>query len=220
MRLALLLLILAAACTNPRELTRDRAAEMIRNSEGFRTPVMLALKKETDWNVRAQSEGESEADARARAVETYYQVYSEMNALRYLGLIDVHLAPRRRPEPGYPTWTFSVEPFLTEKDRAAAAGGQGDQDKPSVRLAEREFVEVTGITKAGGDTTRVEYTWKEAPTEAGLAFVPGSPEYQSLPAPLQQTLAGRNQTKYFGKVRRAAAVFQFYDGGWRLLAAQ
>src|SRR5215210_9123443 len=79
---ALLLLILAAACTNPRELTRDRAAEMIRNSEGFRTPVMLALKRETDWNVRAQSEGESEADARARAVETYYQVYSEMNALR------------------------------------------------------------------------------------------------------------------------------------------
>lgn len=220
--LPLIVVLLAGAtgCTNARELTRDRAAEMIRNSEGFRAPVTLALKRETDWNVRAQSEGEPEADAQARAGDVFYQVYSEMDALRHLGLIDVRLSPRRRPEPGYLTWTFSVEPFLTEKGRGVAPGDHGDQAKPSVSIAEREFVEVTGITKAGGDTARVEYTWKEVPTEAGRAFVPGSPENQSLPAPLQQTLAGRNQTKDFSKVKRATAVFRLYDDGWRLLAAQ
>lgn len=216
----MLLLAFTTGCTNSRELTRDRAAEMIRDSESFRAPITLALKREMDWNVRAQSESESEADARVRAVETYYQVYSEMDVLRQLGLIDLRLVPRRRPEPGYPTWTFSVDPLLTEKGRGAADSGQGVQDKASVRLAEREFVEVTGITKAGGDTARIEYVWKEVPTEAGRAFVPSSPEYQSLPAPLRQALAGRNQTKDFSKVNRATAVFRLYDNGWRLLAAQ
>ncbi|HWS86433.1 MAG TPA: hypothetical protein VN282_05700 [Pyrinomonadaceae bacterium] len=219
--LALLLSVAAAGCAGTRELTRIRAAEMISDSEDFRRPVSLPLKREVDWIVRAQSEGETEAEAEARAVEKYYQVHSQMDVLRRLGLMGVRATVRRRPETDYLTWVFDVEPLLTEKGaRVAGGGGREGRGGPAVAIAAKEFIEVAGITEAGGAEARVEYRWREVPTEAGRAFVPGSPEYQALPAPLRQTLAGRNQTKDFSQVKRGAAVFRLYDDGWRILAAQ
>lgn len=219
--LAVFLSLAAVGCAGTRELTRPRAAEMIRESEDFRVPVSLPLKREVDWIVRAQSEGEAESEARARAVEKYYQVHSQMDVLRQLGLMDVRATLRRRPETDYLTWVFDVEPLLTEKGaRAAAGGGREGRGGPAVAIAARELIEVTGITGAGGADARAEYRWREVPTEAGRAFVPGSPEHQALPALLRQTLAGRNQTKDFSQVRRGTAVFRLYDDGWRLLSAQ
>jgi hypothetical protein len=127
---------------------------------------------------------------------------------------------RERPGENYGVWSFDVEPLLTEKGIELASGGREDQSVPSVRLAQRELVEVTGITKAGDQTAQAEYTWKEEPTAAGLAFSPGSPEHEGLPPALRQALRERNQTKDFDKVRRGRAVFQLYDDGWRLLSAQ
>lgn len=212
-----LLLLTSQGCAGTSELTRARAAQMIAGSQAFSSPDSLPLKKETDWNLRPLSADETEAEAQARAAETYYQAYPQMDALRRLGLMDVRVTIRERPAENYGVWSFDVEPVLTQKGEELAFDDQG---APSVRLANRELVEVTGITKTGGQTAQAEYTWKEAPTAAGRAFVPGSPEYESLPATLRQALGGRNQTKDFDKVRRGRAVFYLYDDGWRLLSAQ
>jgi hypothetical protein len=192
---------------------------MIGGSQAFSAPVSLPLKKETGWNLRPQSADESETDAQARAAEAYYQAYPQMDVLRRLGLMYVRATVRERPGVNYGVWAFDVEPFLTEKGKELATDGREDQGPPSVILARRELVEVTGITKTG-QTSQAEYTWKEVPTAAGRAFSPGSPEHESLPPPLRQALRDRNQTKDFDKVRRGRAVFQLYDDGWHLLSAQ
>ena len=134
--------------------------------------------------------------------------------------MDVRVTTRGRPAENYGVWSFDVEPFLTQKGEELASDRREDRDGPSVRLADRELVEVTGITKAGNQTAQAEYTWKESPTAAGRAFAPGSSEYEGLPATLRQALGERNQTEDFDKLRRGRAVFRLYDDGWRLLSAQ
>lgn len=218
--LAGLLLLIAPGCAGTSELTRGRAEGLVGGSQAFGTPVPLPLKRETGWNLRPMSAGEPEAEAQARAAETYYQAYPQMDALRRLGLMDVRVTVRERPGENHGVWAFDVEPFLTEKGKDLASGAQEEQSVPSIRLARRELVEVTGITTAGDRTAQAEYTWKEMPTAAGRAFVPGSPEHEGLPAALRQSLRERNQTKDFDKVRHGRAVFQLYDDGWRLLSAQ
>ncbi len=74
------------------------------------------------------------------------------------------------------------------------AAWQVKQDKFAITSAHKELIEITGITKARDTVAQVKYIWKEVPTEAGRAFNSGSPEYQSLPASLQQTLSGRKKT--------------------------
>jgi len=206
-------------CADTRELTRSKAAEMISGSQAFSAPVLLPLKRETGWNLRPRTADEPEAEAQARAAENYYQAYPQMDVLRRLGLMDVRATTRERPGENYGVWAFDVEPFLTEKGKEVTSGGREDQSAPSVILARRELIEITGITR-DGQTSQAQYTWKEAPTAAGRALVPGSPEHESLPPPLRQALRDRNQTKDFDKVGRGRAVFQLYDDGWRLLSAQ
>lgn len=212
------LLCLAASCTDSRELKRERAAEMIANSKDFRAPILLPLKREIDWIVRAQSEEETEAEARARGIEKYYQVNSQMAVLKQLGLIDVRTTLKERPEVYDRTWSFTIEPFLLVRGESLVSSEQGDL--PVIPLARKELIEVTGIAKTSDTVAQVQYAWKEVPTEVGRAFISGSPEYQKLPPSLQQTLSGRNQLKDYGKTKHGTAVFMLYDDGWRLAAVQ
>lgn len=218
--LSFFLSLFIVGCAGTQELTRPRAVEMISGSQVFSAPVSLPLKKETSWNLRPSSADESEADAQAHAVENYYQAYPQMDALRRLGLMDVRATVRERPDENHGVWAFDVKPFLTESGKGMASDERENQGTPSVIIARRELIEVTGITKAGDRTAQAEYTWKEAPTAAGRAFVLGGSEHEGLPAALRQALHERNQTKDFDKVRRGRAVFQLYDNGWRLLSAQ
>lgn len=213
-------LVCLANCAGSRELTRERAAKLITNSKDFRAPVTLPLKREADWRLRAESEAGAEAEAQSRAVESYYQVNPQMAVLKQLGLIDLRVTLRKRPDENYRSWSFDVEPFLTGKGEGLTSAGQENEGKPAVPLARKELIDVTGIAKTRDVLAQAEYTFREVPTEAGRAFVPGSPEYQGLPAHLQQALSGRNQTIEFGKTKRGAAIFQLYDDGWRLVAAQ
>jgi hypothetical protein len=218
--LAGLLFFIVQGCAGTGELTRARAGELIGADRAFSAPVSLALKQEMGCNLRPLSDDETEAEAQGRAAENYYQAYPQMDALRRLGLMDVRSTVRERPSENYDVWAFDVEPFLTEKCKELALGGQEAQGVPAVILARRELIEVIGITKAGYRTVQAEYTWKESLTATGRAFAPGSPEHESLPAAFRQTLRERNQTKDFDKVRRGRAVFQPYDDGWLLLSAQ
>jgi hypothetical protein len=214
------LIFLAASCAGSRELTRRRAAEMIGSSTDFRAPVSLPLKKETDLLLRPESDGETESQARSRATETYFQANPQMDVLRQIGLVDVRAPLRKTPGENHGVWSFDVEPFLTERGEKTAAAGQVEQARQSLALARREIVEVTGITKSGDAIAQAQYTWREVPTEAGQAFVPGTPEYERLPASLRQALEQRHQTKDYGKTKRGTAVFQLFDDGWRLTAAR
>lgn len=215
------LIFLATSCgAGSRELTRGRAAAMIGSSTDFRAPVSFPLKKETGLLLRPESDGEIESQARARAIETYFQANPQMDVLRQIGLMDVRAALRKRPEENYGVWSFDVEPFLTERGEKAVAAEQVEEAGQSVALARREVVEVTGITKTTDVVAQAQYTWSEAPTEAGQAFVPGTPEYERLPASLRQALEQRHQTKDYGKTRQGTAIFQLFDDGWRLTAVR
>jgi hypothetical protein len=213
------LIFLAASCAGSKELTRRRAAETIGSSTDFRAPVSLPLKKEADLLLRPESDGETESQARSRATETYFQANPQMDVLRQIGLMDVRAALRKRPAENHGVWSFDVEPFFTERGEKAAAG-QAGQAGQSVALARREIVEVIGITKSGDAIAQAQYTWREVPTEAGRAFVPGTLEYERLPASLRQVLEQRHQTKDYGKTQRGTAVFQLFDDGWRLTAVR
>jgi hypothetical protein len=143
-----------------------------------------------------------------------------MDVLRQLGLMDVRATLRKSPAENHGVWSFGMEPFLTERGEKATAVEQAGEVGLSVALARKEIVEVTGITKSGDAIAQAQYTWRETPTEAGQAFVPDTPEYESLPASLQQLLEQRRQTKDYRKTKRGAAVFQLFDDGWRLTAVR
>jgi hypothetical protein len=193
---------------------------MLASSKDFSAPISLPLRKEIDWRLRAESDDKSEVEAQSRAVESYYEINSRMAVLNQLGFVDLRVTLKRRPDENYRSWSFDIEPFLTEKGEGLRLNGQEDQGKPAIPLAHKELIAVTGITKSREVLAQVRYTFREVPTEAGRAFVPGSPEYQGLAAPVRQALSRRNQTMAFGETKLGTAIFQLYDDGWRLTTAQ
>jgi hypothetical protein len=211
------------AALNPKELTRASAFSLLRGHSMFKKPAVLPLNEAEKFPVPAESSDEPEPVE--RAVELFFEDRPAMGVLRHLGLVEAMAVAVERPQrlayTGYlTTWKFKITPRLTADGKKAvrAAGGEGEAAVPLLR---REVVEVTGVTKEGGNSARVEFTWKSAPTPAGEAFDPTRPAFKSLPPALQQKLTrvnvlGNSLKMSFGEVRRATARMRLYDDGWRV----
>jgi hypothetical protein len=211
------------AALNPKELTRSRALSLLRSHNMFKKPAVLPLDGAEKFPVPAESADEPEPVE--RAVALFFEDRPSMAVLRHLGLVEATAAAVKKPQrlayTGYLTmWEFKITPRLTAEGKKAvrAAGGEGEAAVPLLR---REIVEVTGVTKEGGNSARVEFTWRSAPTPAGEAFDPTRPAFKSLQPALQQKLTrvnvlGNSLKVSFGEVRRATARVRLYDDGWRV----
>jgi len=217
---------LAVNCSGPKELTRTGAADLIRSSEDFHAPITITLPGKREWPTGARSADEPEAEARARAVDSYARTSAELAAFRHLGLIDFNARLIEGPSPTHAWWRFELEPVLTEKGDRATANGASGMRQTEIAVARRELVEVTGITTQKAGTAQVEFTWKQVTTFAGEAFDPSSETYRSLPEWLRQKISGppggfgRSAERRYGDVRKGKALLQLYDDGWRVQLVQ
>jgi hypothetical protein len=247
--LLLIVIFVSVSCSNSQELTRSRAASLIRESKDFKEPATVSLKSNNDIPVQAKSEEDLETDAQVQAVEAFLGDHPEMAVLRHLGLVEVKTTtikrpvaikppefPVKRPEgittkvsPRLPTkfepWRFKIETVFTEKGKQLVGQTQGGV-REGIPIFWREVIEVTGITSNQGGQAQAEFTWRTTPTKIGEVFDPTSEAFKALPENLQRTvrehhgLFSNTAAKSFGSVNRSVGIFRRYDDGWRLSAIQ
>jgi len=207
--LSLLTLVAAGAtmisCTGSKDLSRARAADLIQNSAEFKQISVVSFgtaNKETICE-RQVDEGQY--------MNNFFKGNSLLRFLRSQGFIEFRYTSQKRV--GWVSmlgthycWDHNVHLTLTEKGMSESRGWRQDGNTWYIPQANREFIEVTGITKpqgrpvAMGEMAEVEYTWKWVPTEFGEALQRSVPEYQIDSA----------------KIHEGLARFQLYDDGWRL----
>ena len=229
---ALAITFILSGCSSlegdPKELTRVRAARLIKENVMFKSLNTIPFNG-LDPVTPVEPEYRTEEEALARAIETFFFSHPQMLALRHLGYIDVRASVveksverDRLMGPGF--WKVRREVFLTDQGKAEARKYEG-VDSGEIAIARPEFVEVTGITEMQPNLATAEFTWKEIPTTFGQAFDTSSSTYKSLPAELQQKLTMRRMgtrgfTKNYSEPSRSQAIFQLYDDGWRLLSVR
>lgn len=218
-------------CSGSKELTRSRAQQLIQNAPNFSRPATLKLDTET-FDIQTTGEDEPEADLQRRAVTRFYEWHPVMAVLKQMGLVDTTVITTQKPQPIefktpiLPFWKIKVEAHLTDQGRALVAKDQAPSEQEALPLFRREVVEVTGITKTGQGTARVEYSWKAIPTTVGAAFDANGQLYKSLSARDQKEL--RRPAGLFGlqgsavidynEIHKGVAGLQLFDDGWRVIS--
>lgn len=238
----LVIIVLTTSCAQSRELTRSRALTLIKNSKEFKEPATISIIKSKDIPVPAKSEEDPEPEAQDRAIELFFEDHPTMGVLQHLGLIEVKAMLIKKPqktEQKFPfarpiikieSWQFNVTTSLTDKGREMNLKAGEYNNEQAVVLYQKEVVEVTGITNSGENRARADFNWRAVPTIVGEAFDTNSQTYKSLPSKLQQLISGprgifqlaplsNTLGKGYGD-KRATAIFQRHDDGWRFVGLQ
>ncbi|MGA8270943.1 MAG: hypothetical protein WB919_05240 [Candidatus Sulfotelmatobacter sp.] len=153
-------LLLLSACSPRDFLTRRLAADLIADSEPFRTAQEFQLRTGVVSNDDSRS--------------------SEYLVLQHRGWISATKAvcpPAMVPPP---CWQMTLTPAGV--DTIQNLVGPGDVEKPSFNIpaAKRELVAVSGISKQG-NVADVEFTWKWSPlNEIGSVIYPADFTYRSI----------------------------------------
>lgn len=240
--MALVLIVLSTGCAESKELTRSRALALIKSSKEFKEPATISLIKSKDIAVPAKSEEDPEPEAQARAIELFYEDHPTMGVLQHLGIVEVKATLIKKPqktEQKIPfaraivkiePWQFNVTTSLTDKGREMNQKAGKDKNEQAVVLYQKEVVEVTGITNSGENRAQAKFTWRAIPTVVGEAFDTKSQTYQSLPPKLQQLVSGPRGVFQLAPLsstlgtgygeKKAMAIFQRYDDGWRFVGVQ
>lgn len=218
----LLALLQGCAALNPKELTRDRARQLIAADKKFANPYLITLEGSEKFPVPAESADEEPPDA--RAVELFYHDYPLTAALHQFGLVEVKATAQKRPEvvpfgaQRLTHWIYKVESRLTAKGSEWAGSGRTN----SLPLYKKEIVEVTGITVGQSGSAQAEFKWKRAPTPLGEALDLEGALFQSLPAQIQSGIKrsisrfGNALPTNYKQTNSGQAEFRLFDDGWRL----
>jgi hypothetical protein len=164
---------LAVACSPRDFLTRRLAADLISGAEGFRTPQVFWLKTGIVSNKDFNS--------------------PESLVLQHQGWIigtPATCSPGVEPSP---CWDAVLSPIGVETFRPLIPNWMRATGLVSVRVARRELLEITGISKAG-NFADVGFTWHWiALNEVGSALYDSGVRY------------------------RSTVAFRSYDDGWRVV---
>lgn len=225
-------LMIFSACSSSRALTRSRAENLIQNFPAFASPVTVPLNSDNYIEVEAKSIEEPEDEVKERAVPKFYERYPVMAVLKQLGLISETIKAVQKPwrpsfiGPALLTWTFNVEPYVTDHAKEMAAK-EGLTERQALALYRRKVVEVTGVTKITDNKAEVQYTWKAVPTRLGQTFDANGPFVRTLSEEQQKALR-RSMDPFDGirgpvvrdynEVMKGTANFQLFDDGWRLVS--
>jgi hypothetical protein len=225
-------LMILAACSGSRELTRSRAQNLIQDAPAFANPVAVALNSDNYVEVEAKSVEEPENEVQKRAIPKFYERYPVMAILKQMGLISETISAVQKPwrpafiGPTLLTWRFNVEPHVTDHAKELAAK-EGLTEQQALALYRRKIVELTGVTKITDNKAEAQYSWKAVPTRLGQTFDANGPFVATLPAEQQKAL--RRSMDTFGGIRgpiardyneviKGTANFQLFDDGWRLVS--
>lgn len=218
--------VLTAGCAGAKDLTRSRAAELIRDSRDFSLPVSVTLPGKREWPTEARAVDEPEEEAKQRAIDSYAKTNEQVAAFRHLGLINFRATLIEAPSPTHKWWRFELEPILTAKGEQEATKSSVNKALREIAIARRKLGEVTGISRLNVGTTQVEFTWQQIPTSAGEALNTGSETYRSFPEWLRQMIAksprasGRSGAREYDEIHKGRALLQLYDDGWRVQHVQ
>jgi hypothetical protein len=233
--------ILMPACSS-KELSRSSAQSLIEASIDYKQPFSVPL---VQGKASVAGQGslriledrtESVPEAEARKIKTYFELYPEVAVANHLGLGEPRVRSRDSEQPKHerwmdePTWWFDEKYVTTGKGKALWKDYNLPPSDDSIPLAEKQFVEVTSITKQGEDTATAQFTWKFVPNETSKYFDSATAEFKSLPGEIQQHMLGKQPPtilnrnpedktiKFATAARQGQAMFRRYDDGWRLEA--
>lgn len=225
----LLLICLAAGWTgcNSKELTRSRAADLIKSSEEFKKGVSITLLSEYRQSLTLIGTGSREMSKEDFALRRFLESHADLAVLNHLGLIDFKVSKIEFPDSA--ASPVVINSSLTDKGREAAKEWQQQGNGWTIPTAKKEMVEVTGLTGDDKDSkeARAEYTWKWQPTEIGANFDTSSQAYNGLPDSIKQNFGGASVADMMGnagrivtfdssKQQKGTAKLQLYDDGWRV----
>lgn len=222
------LLCLMACSSN--KFTRERASEAIRSSEEFQQPVSITLLPEYRQSLTLIGAGSQTTPKTEFALGRFLDSRPELAVLGHLGLIKLSVKNIEHPDSASSPVTVMIS--LTDEGRTASQQWQQSGNGWTIPIAKRELVKATGLTGGEGESkqARVEYTWRWKPTDVGASFDMSSQAHHSLPASVRGSFGGASfadALRNVGQVilfdsrrtQKAAATFQLYDDGWRVIQA-
>lgn len=219
--------ILCLTACGSNALTRIRAADAIRSSEGFQKPVLITLQPEYRQSLTLIGTGSRTTPKEEFALRRFLESHADLAVFDHLGLVDFKVSKIEYPDSA--SSPVTVTATLTGEGRSASRDWQQSDDGWTIPLARRELVEVTELAGGEGDskTAHAEYAWHWQPTEFGKNFDSSRREHQTMPETIRQNLSGASMTDVMRQASRvivfdgskpqtASASFQLYDDGWRL----
>lgn len=233
-RLSLLIVfaLICCACSS-KELSRSNAQSMIESSPAFRQAADIQLVdayyEQMPSGLDKASPDETREQAQQRVLTQQMVWKPQMAAANKLGLATLKadfVKEEKAVIQVAAQWYFKLIARATDKGKALWKDYELPETDESLPVARKEVIGITGITKLGETQAAVEFTYKWIPNELGKTLDPTTEEFKKLPIEIQKDLTGKgsesNQNKSFdwSGERRGKALFQKYDDGWRLTAAQ
>lgn len=230
------LLFTTISCSSG-ELNRSEAGKMISESNDFRQPSVIefvqgghALVGRGQGAIESTSDDEPEAEAVSRRIVEHYTANPRMELADHFGLIKAEIKRTNdKPEPRTSVsnyWFFNERYVVTDKGRKMWEGLKLPVNETAVPIAEKEFIEVTGITKQNDNTVQVDYKWRWKPNEIGRSLDSSSEDFKALPEKIKSDLlappalyTSRDRTMSWTGEQQAKAKFQKYDDGWRVVSS-
>lgn len=231
-----LFLLSLAGCTS-KDLSRSTAESQITEANDFKSPYQIEYTqgsiKFNEGLLMVISEDETKEEATQRKIKNYMELTPQVAVLYHHGLVEPKVTSRDARAPGkvYQNnpvfWRFIERYVGTEKADKYWQQTGFQSTRETFPVAQREFIEVTGITKQGETQAMVEFTWRWKPNEIGKALDSSTSEFKSLPVELQQLLSGEKIPEGaergtdwridWKEEKQGRAFFQKYDDGWRLI---
>lgn len=230
------LLFTTISCSSG-ELNRSEAGKMISESNDFRQPSVVefvqgghALVGRGQGAIESASPDEPETEAVRRRIAEHYAANPRMELADHFGLIKAEIKRTNdKPEPRTSVssfWYFNERYAVTDKGKKMWEDLKLPVNETAVPSAEKEFIEVTGITKQSDNTVQVDYKWRWKPNEIGRSLDSSSAEFKALPEKIRSDLlappalyTSRDRTTSWTGEQQAKAKFQKYDDGWRVVSA-
>lgn len=219
-------LLFLTACSSGR-LTHSRVAELIRSGEAFQKPASLTLLPGYRQSLTLIGTGSQTTPKEEFALRRFLESHADLAVLNHVGLVDFKVNHIEYPNSA--SSPVEVAATLTDEGRSASGKWQRSGDGWTIPIAQRELVEVTGLTGGEGEakTASAEYTWRWQPTEIGKYFDTSRPEHRGLPESIRRNLGGVSMADVLrqlgevvvfdsGKNQTGSASFRLYDDGWRL----
>ena len=230
------LLFTTISCSSD-ELNRSEAGKMLSESKDFRQPAVIefvqgghALVGRGQGAIESTSADEPEAEAVSRRIAEHYAANPRMELADHFGLIKAEVKRTNdNPDPRTSVssfWYFNERYVVTDKGKKMWEDLNLPVSETAVPIAEKEFIEVTGITKQNDNTIQVDYKWRWKPNEIGRSLDSSSAEFKALPEKTKSDLlappalyTSRDRTTSWTVEQQAKAKVQKYDDGWRVVSA-
>jgi hypothetical protein len=189
-KFAILVAATSLACTN-HDLTRERAADLVRTLDGFKREPHFWLQTEMPFKSVFKCESQTEVE---RA--PLNQFATSMNWVRYETRSTVVGIDTKADCPSMAlTAAGNTASAKWQRGRASLAG----ETSWAVPIGQRELVQVTGLVAAPDGSTVVEFEWKWVPNETGTLLRRSVPQANN----------------FFDRPKKGRANCRRWDDGWR-----